>query len=111
MNQWINEEYQLSYFVSDHNSNLKDGFVHQTAPRHDPCLGAHSLHPQRTSRPWLLQVSEWLVQSFLQEVQEEHQEQFGPVQLQPQYAGHLAVFNAVCNEKDILVFNTLKHQK
>ena len=44
-------------------------------------------------------------------MQEEHQEQFGPVQLQPQYAGHLAVFNAVCYEKDILVFNILKHQK
>ena len=42
-------------------------------------------------------------------MQEEHQEQFCPVQLQPQHAGDLTVFNALCHEKDILVLKTLKH--
>ena len=98
------------YSVSDHNSHLKDGIVHQTVAPHGSCPGPHSLHPQRTSRARLLQVSEWLVQSFLQEVQEEHQEQFRPVQLQSQHAGHLCVFNSVRHEKDILVLKTLTRQ-
>ena len=36
-------------------------------------------------------------------MQEEHQEQFSPVQLQPGHGGQLGVFNSVRHEKDILV--------